>query len=99
MERDWFSIMPKDILCIILHFLPSCRELVTMACVSKKFDEIINMDETFWKEKCIDWWSERPDFSDLEGWFAFLMIELLPNISKLPCNPQREYFLRFNWRW
>lgn len=52
-----FERLPHDILNIVFSFLPF-EGLGRMACVSKKFNALIGVND-LWKRLCLDWWGEQ----------------------------------------
>lgn len=95
--RNWFSLLPSDILYLLFSFLPF-QELGRMASVSKKFNGIINKDERFWKSLCLDWWDDQLEFKPFQTMYNLdLTVEYTHPLSwtqeKLLFNPI------FNWKW
>jgi len=58
---DW---LPPELLPLILSFIPTLKELVPLALVSKQFNQIIS-DKKLWKNFCERWWAERKFKVDL----------------------------------
>src|SRR5689334_2785719 len=49
-----FEWLPRDILALLLSFLPSYAEMRTMACVCKSFNTVLSNSDNFLKLRCLD---------------------------------------------
>jgi len=54
-----FDRLPSELLCMILSFIPSIRQLRQLSRVCKRFYRKINEDSTLWKNICVKWWKDK----------------------------------------
>src|SRR6185437_4336929 len=58
MTVDYFRMIPKDILHIILSFINSLKDSFTLLLVSKRFYHLVKPNEPQWKALCLKFWKD-----------------------------------------
>jgi len=81
-----FELIPRDVLSVLFSFLPSTRDLGTLSCVCKRFNQHLREDKRPWVCLCLKWWTQN-DF-DMQ---ISLEKEVVKECLELDCSK--------NWRW
>src|SRR6516164_3274641 len=54
---DYFGRIPNDIIQIILSFIDSLQDLFTLRLVSKRFYNLLKINQGLWKSLCLEFWN------------------------------------------
>ena len=55
---DYFGMIPKDILKILLSFVDSLKDSFSLLLVSKRFYHLVKPNEPRWKYFCLEFWKD-----------------------------------------
>ena len=53
---DYFGRIPNDIIQIILSFIDSLQDLFSLLLVSKRFYNLLKINQGLWKSLCLEFW-------------------------------------------
>jgi len=90
-NRNYFLILPPDVLSLLVFYLPSFTELGKLASVSKNFHNLITSNQDKYLEYfCVDWWNNYLGKKHLNS--LSISLQWIQR-SALDYNPL------FSWKW
>src|SRR4051794_37968525 len=78
-----FDILPSELLSYVFAFLPTCKDLVLLSRVCKKFYIHLNEDEWIWRYACMVW-SARHDM--FEKTSLEIILQECKSLQRYPLN-------------